>query len=443
MSIDANASLWRHHLWLGLKSLRRNPALTALAVLILAMGIAASMASLTVLHVMSADPLSPGRSERLFVPTFNNGLLTDPNASDEANPQLTWIDVDRLLADGQGRRRSALYAFDTTVASPRAEVAPVFAKGMAATADFFAMFEVPLARGTPWSAADDEAGVSVVVLDGRFARRLFGDGDAVGQVLDIGGRPFRVVGVIGEWHPLPKVYRLVGSSPAGAPEDFWVPVRTAVAHGHDNNGWVNCTGDPEPGWAGFLRAECNWLQYWVELAPGEVDAYRDYLRGYVAAQRAQGRMPRADDAVLQDFDTWLDARGVVGEDEKLQAGLSLAFLLACLVNVVGLLGAKFAARAGEIGVRRALGASRRQVFQQFLVESGIVGLAGALLGLVFTLALLALIAQRSGDLARVARLDPAMLALTVALSIAGALLAGLWPTWRAARVRPALQLKSQ
>jgi putative ABC transport system permease protein len=181
----------------------------------------------------------------------------------------------------------------------------------------------------------------------------------------------------------------------------------------------------------------------VELAPGEVDAYRDYLRGYVAAQRAQGRMPRADDAVLQDFDTWLDARGVVGEDEKLQAGLSLAFLLACLVNVVGLLGAKFAARAGEIGVRRALGASRRQVFQQFLVESGIVGLAGALLGLVFTLALLALIAQRSGDLARVARLDPAMLALTVALSIAGALLAGLWPTWRAARVRPALQLKSQ
>jgi putative ABC transport system permease protein len=169
-----------------------------------------------------------------------------------------------------------------------------------------------------------------------------------------------------------------------------------------------------------------------------VDAYRDYLRGYVAAQRAQGRMPRADDAVLQDFDTWLDARGVVGEDEKLQAGLSLAFLLACLVNVVGLLGAKFAARAGEIGVRRALGASRRQVFQQFLVESGIVGLAGALLGLVFTLALLALIAQRSGDLARVA-----LLALTVALSIAGALLAGLWPTWRAARVRPALQLKSQ
>ncbi|MCP5286486.1 MAG: ABC transporter permease [Burkholderiaceae bacterium] len=442
MNTGLNAALWRHHLWLGLKSLRRNPGLTVLAVLILAMGIAASMASLTVLHVMSANPL-PGRSQLLHVPTFNNGLLTDPNANDEPNPQLTWIDADRLLADGQGRRRTALYALDATVASPRPGVAPVYATGMAATADFFAMFDVPLARGTAWSAADDVNGAAVTVLDGAFAQRLFGDTDPIGQVLDLGGRPFRVVGVIGGWHPLPKVYRLVGSSPAGAPEDFWVPVRTAVAQEYENNGWVNCTGDSEPGWAGFLRAECNWLQYWVELDPAAVPAYRDYLRGYVAAQKQQGRMPRAQDAVLQDFETWLAARGVVSEDTKLQAGLSLAFLLACLVNVVGLLGAKFAARAGEIGVRRALGASRRQVFQQFLVESGVVGVAGALLGLGFTLALLALIAQRSGDLARVARLDLPMLALTVGLSIVGALLAGLWPTWRAARVRPALQLKSQ
>ena len=432
----------RYYLWLGLKSLRRNPALTALSVLILAIGIAASMSSLTILYVMSSDPL-PGQSQRLFVPQFNNGLLSDPNASDQANPQMSWLDAEQLLNDAQGTRRTVLYRVSVTVTPPRPDMDAFFDGGMAATADFFAMFQAPMAEGRPWSAAEEATGAEVLVLSAPFARRLFGTDSALGRSVRLNGRDFRVVGVLDDWQPVPKIYRILGSGVLGAVEPFFMPLRTALAMELDNSGWVNCTGTREPGWANFLSAECNWLQYWVELEPAAVPAYRSYLKNHVAEQRRRGRMQRSEDFVLSSVPEWMAARGVVADDTRLQAGLALAFFAACLVNVVGLMAAKFAARAGEIGVRRALGASRRQVFLQFLVESGVIGLAGAALGLLLSHGGLALIGRRSEGMARAAQMDGTLLAATVLMALAGALLAGLWPTWRAAAVRPALQLKSQ
>lgn len=435
-------SMFLYYLWLGGKSLRRNPALTALTVLILAIGIAAAMTSLTVLHVMSADPL-PGRSDQLYVPQLDNRPAEDRQASPRPDPQLTWMDADRLLQDARGQRQTALYGLALPVTPSRPEIDATVDNGIATTASFFEMFDVPLAAGRVWSAEEDASGADVAVITGEFARRQFGDTDAVGQALRLQGRDYRVVGVIGDWQPLPKVYRLMGSSPAGPPEPFWIPLRNAVAQGYGNNGWVNCSGDQAPGWENFLKAECNWLQYWVQLAPGQVAAYRDDLQAYAADQRSQGRMQRSAEVDLLTLAQWTQARGLVSNDTRLQAGLSLAFFAVCLVNVVGLMGAKYAARAGEIGVRRALGASRRQIFWQVLVESGVVGLAGAALGLLLSLAGLALTGQRSAEMARVAQLDGSMLALTLMLALGGALLAGLWPTWRAANVRPALQLKTQ
>ena len=94
-------------------------------------------------------------------------------------------------------------------------------------------------------------------------------------------------------------------------------------------------------------------------------------------------------------------------------------------------------------MRRALGATQGAIFRQFLVEAGVVGLAGGLVGLALSVAALALIAQQSKSLAVVAQMDWPMLGLTFVLAIAAALLAGLLPTWRATKVTPALQLKSQ
>jgi putative ABC transport system permease protein len=140
---------------------------------------------------------------------------------------------------------------------------------------------------------------------------------------------------------------------------------------------------------------------------------------------------------------WLDHKQVVPGDVRLQAWLALGFLLVCLINTVGLLLAKFLRRSPELGVRRAMGASKRAVFAQLLVEAGAVGLAGGVLGLGLAWLGLAAIRRQPTEYAAIAELDGIMLATTFALALAASVLAGLLPAWRACQVSPARQLKSQ
>ena len=105
--------------------------------------------------------------------------------------------------------------------------------------------------------------------------------------------------------------------------------------------------------------------------------------------------------------------------------------------------AKSLRRASEIGVRRALGASRRAIFAQVLVEAGAIGVAGGICGLGLALLGLWAVRQNPSTYAELARLDASMLLLTFGLSVTASLLAGLLPAWRAMQVTPAIQLKSQ
>lgn len=435
--------MFAYYFKLGLRSLRRNPALTALMVLTLAVGVATSMSTLTVLRAMSGDPV-PSKSDRLFVVQVDNSPA-DTAAGEEPANHLSWLDAKELLAAGDGLRRSAMYAVGG-VAEPEGGEASQLINGMAVNADFFAMFEAPFLHGGAWSAEDDARGGAQVVLSSAFAERLFGKDDPTGRRLRLFDGEYVVSGVLAPWRPMPKYYWLVGGNNRfGDTDEVFIPIRNALANESNPNGNVSCNGDgPEPGFSGLLNSECTFMQYWVELADaGERGAYRERLAGYVDGQKKLGRLPVGERSRLLDVREWMQVQDVLGDDTILQTLLAAGFLLVCVVNTVGLLLAKFTAHAGEIGVRRALGATQGQVFQQYLVQAGVVGAAGGLLGLGFTFGGLWLLARQSEEVAAVAHMSPAMLLATVATAIVAAVLAGLLPTWRACRVVPAIQLKTQ
>jgi putative ABC transport system permease protein len=256
--------------------------------------------------------------------------------------------------------------------------------------------------------------------------------------------PFTVVGVADTWKMLPRVYQLAGGSSYGQVEEFFVPLASAIRHETEHNGGMSCSQNIGPGFSARLTSECTWVTTWFEMASSRDRAdLQTWLDNYADDQRKLGRMKRKAVNHLYNIPEWMEYTKVVGTDSKLQTWLAFGFLALCLVNTIGLLLAKFSARASEIGVRRALGASRNEIFRQFLIETGVVGLVGGALGLLLAFGALALIRMSSGTMRAVAHMDWQMLGLTFVLSIGAAVVAGLLPTWRACQVTPAIQLKSQ
>ncbi|HEY0585117.1 MAG TPA: ABC transporter permease [Pseudoduganella sp.] len=436
--------MFQYYFLLGVRSLRRNPVLTALMVLILAVGVAASVSTLTILHVMSGDPI-PHKSDRLIVPLVDNGPLKGYTPGEREGDEMSYRDAVNMLASGQGDRRTAIRGVDGTIEPARKDL-PVFtAEGLSPTRDFFTMFEVPFVQGGPWSEADDKAGADVVVLSSKLAERLFGTTNPVGQRVRMLGFDYAVVGVFGDWKPVPRYHRIIGGPGAFGDEDqFYIPFHNAIRHEFGQNGNMNCSSDRGPGFQALLDSECIWIQFWFELhSAADRPQLQAWLDAYAAEQRKLGRLQRNAPNKLFNVMEWLEEQKVVGKDSRLSALLAFGFLLLCLVNTIGLLLAKFSVRAPEVGVRRALGASRREIFTQFLIESAVVGLAGGILGLLLALGALALIGSISEQIAVTTKMDWVMLLVTFIMAVSSAMLAGLLPTWRACQVTPALQLKSQ
>ena len=256
------------------------------------------------------------------------------------------------------------------------------------------------------------------------------------------GNVYKVVGVLDKW-PLRFTYYDLTNGPFRNMESWWIPFTTAIDLKQRSSGNNNCWKSPGgDGWDAYLESDCVWIQFWAQLdSPARLTEYHGFLDAYVNEQKKLGRFPRPLNNRLLDVNEWMANQKVVSNDVKVQVGLAFAFLIVCLVNTVGLLLAKFTRKSGEVGLRRALGASRNDVFQQFLIESGVVGATGGLIGLLLTWVGLIGVRALYPDLKTVATLDWSMIGMTVVLAIVAALLAGLYPTWRACRVQPAAQLK--
>ncbi|BDU20332.1 ABC transporter permease [Dyella sp. GSA-30] len=427
---------------LALHSMWRSKVLTVLMVVAIGLGIGASMTMLTVLHVMSGDPL-PGRSHVLFYPHVDPLPLKFSTAADyDPADNMTWPDAMALLKARRATRQAAMAGGEVLVRAPLHGNSPFLIDGRYTTADFFAMFGVPFAAGEGWSADDDAARARLVVLSTSLARKLFGDAGAVGRSVRLDDTDYRVVGVIADWQPEPLFYSDSVSRTFGATDQFFMPLSVAVdlklAGTGNFSGWGHDEDNTK-----MVSPTTSWLQFWVQLdSPDAVAAYRQFLVDYSAQQKALGRFEREpSQARLDTLAQRLDHQHLVPGDVRLQLWLALSFLVVCVLNIVALLLAKFLRRSGELSVRRALGARRRDIFLQLGMEALAIGVIGGVLGLLLAQVGLWSVRQRPDDYAQLASMDVSMLAMTFALSIAACLLAGFIPAWRASRVPPALQMK--
>ena len=437
--------MYGYYLQLALRGFGRNKVLTTLMVLTIAVGIGATMTTLGLYFVLSGDPI-PHKSGQLFYPQLEPRTLGKDATLDKDPPQqMTRYDAEELLRQKRGDRQAVMSAGSVTVQPDGSAAQPFRAIGRYTSADFFPMFDVPLREGSAWSSAEDAARAQVAVIDRKLATQLFGTESAVGREVRLPQGVFRVVGVMDDWRPAPRFYDL-SSQRYGGNEQILLPFSTSRALNLDTQGSMHCWGnssDVEGGNRG-LNAPCSWLQYWVELdTPQKADAYLKYLADYSDNQRASGRFERPNNVRLRSVMDWLDFNRIVPNDVRLQMWLAFGFLLVCLINTVSLLLAKFLRRSGEIGIRRSLGASRADIFKQCLTEAGTIGLVGGGLGLCFAAFGLWLIRQQPDEYAKLAHMDGTTLWLTFVLAVAVSLLAGLLPAWRAMKVPPALQLKSQ
>jgi putative ABC transport system permease protein len=418
-----------------------------------ALGIAVCVMTLTMYRAMSGNPIW-WKNDVLYAVTLDSWDVKQPYNEDKpelAPWQLTYRDAMAVMESDIPKHKVVMHksvgvlSLDDRVTPPERIVTRV------TTADFFRMFDVPMIYGDTWSAQADRGPEPVIVLSKKMNDRFFRGENSVGRRIRWNDREFRVVGVLDHWLPLPTFYD-VNNGPLEEPEDAYVPFGWSVAlelnSAGNTQGWK-----PEDikTYQEFLGSETIWIQMWVELPDAAArQRFQTFIDNYAVEQKQAGRFQRPLNNRLTQVDQWLTDNEVVENDDRVLVGLAFAFLAVCLLNTVGLLLAKFLNNAAITGVRRALGASRRQVFFQHLVEVGVISSIGALAGLA--LGGLMLLGLRvlytidptdAGGTQALAHVDPTSVVTALALALFATLAAGMYPAWRIGRIPPAIYLKAQ
>ncbi|MDO6618944.1 MULTISPECIES: ABC transporter permease [unclassified Shewanella] len=430
---------------LAWRSIKKTPMLSLLMILAISIGIGITITTLNVYKTMSYNPAGE-RSEQInSVQLWSQGL----DSWDDFQSNLTYTDVINLRNNNELAIKAASFRTGLAMQSEDPEIQPVL-KGVRVTdSDFFTIFEVPFLYGDRWDKSVDAQPTYQVVIGEKLNQSFFDGVNSVGKTIYLNRKPYQIVGVIKDWNPQPKYYDPT-NEPFSDAEEIYIPFSITPLEEFDV--WGNTSGwkfEPMVTYQDRLNSEKTWIHFWALLkTDAEKQQYKSWLSQYVEQQRSFGRFTDtaktpAEAVQISDIEKWLVDSEVVPRDNKILVGLSVLFLTVCLVNILGLLLTKFLKRAPEVGVRRAIGASRRQIFSQYMVEVGIIGFIGGVVGLLWAWGALTLLESQFNVDASVAGLDSTMWIITPLIAISTAVLAGVYPAWVVCRTKPSVYLKAQ
>ena len=423
-----------HYLTATFRSYAKAPLTTLIAIAVLATGFAAFIAAYAVVEFWSRADRHLVRSENVFVATTQLMIADDPSPPGVVPLSSYWL-AQYLEADfPQIERVARVNALSRALAVSDGRDRAARLRGYAADADFLEIFALPFNEGDARSAL---AAPGSVVLTQTAARTLFGSASALGQRVVL-NRTIEVT-VTGVMAPIPEPTHMGRS--ASAPLQFdLLASRDVYETMFRNDEGVDIADTPE-----------NWLllsaHTYIMLREDErADALERELAAFVVRhmprEQAQvagyvlGLIPVGDVLAFSASGAgFIRSTGLSAAQILLAIG-ALVLVAACL-NFAHLAVARSLLRAREIGIRKALGASRRQVAQQHLVETAL-STGAALVAAVAAVSLVAPLVERAiGVDLRWALFDDARpLAILVAVGIVVTLCVAAYPALLLARTAP-------